>query len=315
MDVSPKGIAVVKSFEGRALKAYRDVVGVWTIGYGNTNHDAFAVSYLGRQIGEGLTITEEQADFLLVESLRRNYTPAVVKAMPGARQQDTDAGASFHYNTGAIGRATWVKHWLAKNFASMTPALLSWNKAGGKEYAGLTRRRKRENAIIVSGDYGPEGVAKPPVLGADGRVKKEAPAPVAMPGLLSRGDHGPEVREVKESLALLGFKVDPATDLFDTATEAAVVSFQKAHKQLTVDGVVGPATRAAIQREADAKRKLGNTAKAGGAAGTGAGADQLAHDAWLPTWSLWLMAAVFVGAVAWFAWQYRDEISAFARRK
>lgn len=37
MKVSNNGINLVKSFEGLELKAYRDSVGILTIGYGHTN--------------------------------------------------------------------------------------------------------------------------------------------------------------------------------------------------------------------------------------------------------------------------------------
>ena len=36
MQVSEKGIGLIKQFEGCKLTAYQDSVGVWTIGYGWT---------------------------------------------------------------------------------------------------------------------------------------------------------------------------------------------------------------------------------------------------------------------------------------
>ena len=36
MNISNKGIELIKQFEGCRLKAYQDSVGVWTIGYGHT---------------------------------------------------------------------------------------------------------------------------------------------------------------------------------------------------------------------------------------------------------------------------------------
>ena len=37
--ISDKCLNIVKEFEGCRLTAYRDEVGVWTIGYGITNSD------------------------------------------------------------------------------------------------------------------------------------------------------------------------------------------------------------------------------------------------------------------------------------
>src|SRR5438270_11416483 len=52
--INEAGLAMIKSFEGLRLDAYRDPVGIWTIGYGHT---------LGVQ--PGMTLTEPQAtDFL-----------------------------------------------------------------------------------------------------------------------------------------------------------------------------------------------------------------------------------------------------------
>ncbi len=48
--INDAGLNLIKSFEGLRLDAYRDVAGIWTIGYGHI-----------RGVSEGMTITEEQA--------------------------------------------------------------------------------------------------------------------------------------------------------------------------------------------------------------------------------------------------------------
>lgn len=319
-EVSPKGLAVVRSFEGRALKAYRDSVGVITVGYGNTNYDAFAKAYLGGPITMATTITEEQAEFLLVQSLSKNYAPAVNKAMPGASQQAIDAGASFHYNTGAIARAGWVKHWKASAPAlTIKAALNSWNKAGGKVLAGLVRRRAREGAILIDGDYGPEGRTRPPTIGANGRVSGKVP-PVTSPdhpfsgtpGMMKLDDVGPHVADYIDSLIAIGFKL-PKGETFTLAVKKATEDFQTAHPGLTVDGVAGPATRAQVGREADLKRKMATAAgTAGGAGGLGGVAEAASFH--LPG-SVWVtLAVVTVIAIGWIAYRYRDEVIGLANR-
>ncbi|MET3995823.1 lysozyme [Bradyrhizobium sp. S3.9.2] len=325
MDATEKGLAVIRSFEGRALKAYRDSVGVWTIGYGNTNYDAFAVQYLGLKIGAGLTITEEQAEYLLRESLRQNYAPAVAKAMPNAKKNDNDAGLSFHYNCGAIGRASWVTRWRERaSDAAIRAGLMSWNKAGGKVLGGLTRRRAREADMILKGDYGPEGRTAPPTLNANGRVSgtvtTKAPAtadkdhPLAgTPGMLRKGDTGPEVADLNDALEVIGFKI-PDHTVFGDPTEQAVLRVQTSHPQLTVDGVVGPATRATINREADMKRKVANTVKTGGAGGLATAAADAASGGGIPVAVYIALGAVALVVLGYFAWKYRDEIGALAKR-
>ena len=322
MAVTDKGLAVIRSFEGRALKAYKDSVGVITIGYGNTNYDKFAVEYLGGPIKLGMSITEEQADYLLIHSLAANYTPQVEKVMKGASLVELDGGVSFHYNTGAIARAGWVKQWAAKT--PFYAAIMSWNKAGGKVLNGLTRRRAREYAIIHSGDYGPEGRTAPPVLNAAGSVvgvvaakaipvtSKDHPL-TGTPGMLKLGDRGPEVADFNDSLLKLGFKINKG-EWFDGATDKAVRSFQASHTQLDVDGVAGPATRAAITREADAKKAIVVTTATGtGSAASTATGSALSGFHLPPT--VYIVIAVFtLAAICFYAWKYRDELAALGKR-
>jgi lysozyme len=313
--LTEKGKAVIRAFEGRALKAYRDSVGVWTIGYGITNAAKWAVAYLGRPIGAGMTITEEQAEYLLEETYKRSYEPAVLRALPGAPANVTDAGGSFHWNTGAISRAGWAKAWSASKSATaaVRAGLMSWTKAGGKVLKGLERRREREWAMISKGDYGPEGVVRASAAG-----KKTADAPdhplEGTPGMLRVGNSGPEVEALNDQLAALGFDVDKG-DRFTPKTDAAVRAFQKAHPQLTKpDGVVGPATRSAIQREIDAKRKITNgTIATGGPGTTTIAVDQLS-GAHLPLFVYFGIGAAIVGVIVFFLWHYRDELQGLAAR-
>ena len=59
MKVSKNGIDLIKEFEGCRLTAYKDEVGVWTIGYGITNADK---SITGVTIKSGLTISKATAE-------------------------------------------------------------------------------------------------------------------------------------------------------------------------------------------------------------------------------------------------------------
>jgi hypothetical protein len=64
----------------------------------------------------------------------------------------------------------------------------------------------------------------------------------ALPPLLGRGDAGPPVRWLQESLAALGFFAGERTGEFGAPTEDAVRAFQ-AEESLPVDGWVGPLTK------------------------------------------------------------------------
>lgn len=331
MQTSELGLNVIRSFEGRALRAYKDSVGVVTIGYGSTNYDPAIKKLLGgRSLRMGDSITAEQAEALFVSSIRTGYEPAVNKALSSPTQAQFDAGASFHFNTGAIAKASWPKALNSGDMGQAKASILSWNKAGGRVLSGLTRRRKREWAMIESGDYGPEGRTGPVEIGADGRptgrVIKAVPAPSALgqawvdspapasPGMLKKGDSGPYISDLQEWLVALGYLKGKPTGSFDDATEAAVEKFQGHHPNLTKDGVVGPATRNALARDLDMRDKAKDTAKKA-AVGIGFGA-----TAW-GTFSAVLGKALLVSAgvlavlvLAYIAFKYRDEIRTLVNR-
>lgn len=146
--VSEAGIALIKRFEGCArrrddglIEAYPDP-GTgntpWTIGWGAT----------GPGIGPGTTWTSEQCDARLAADLER-YASEVAQAVGDTptTQAQFDALVSFHYNTGAIGRATLTRKHRAGDHVGAAREFTRWNHAGGRVMAGLARRRAAEAAL------------------------------------------------------------------------------------------------------------------------------------------------------------------------
>lgn len=153
--IGQEGVALVKEFEGCArrrhdgqIEAYPDP-GTggepWTIGWGATHMH-------GRKVRPGDIISQAQADALLVEHLA-SYSAQVSAALGDAptSQVQFDALVSFHYNTGAIGRATLTKKHCAGDFAGAAREFARWNRAAGRVMKGLTRRRATEAALYRSG--------------------------------------------------------------------------------------------------------------------------------------------------------------------
>lgn len=328
MQTSEKGLNVIRSFEGRALRAYKDSVGVITIGYGNTNYDPTLKALLGRELRMGDTITAEQAESLFVNSIRTQYEPSVRSTLKNPTQGQFDAGASFHYNTGAIKKATWPKSLNAGDKPAAKASILSWDKAGGRVLAGLTRRRRREWAMIDTADYGPEGSSGPVEINVNGRPTGKvvtssdtvAPNPSIAsvtppgPGMLGLGDSGPEVLELQGWLVALGYLVGVPSGSFDAKTEAAVRKFQGSHPNLTKDGVVGPASRNALMRDMDMRDKAKGVVKK---AAVGTGSAGLAWGGISATLGKILLVSTGVLGVcvlAYIAYQYRDEIRALVNR-
>ena len=135
MKTSDKGIALIKSFEGCVLSAYKCPSGVWTIGYGHTSG-----------VKQGQTITQAQAEEFLKADLVK-YENYVKNKRLSLNQNQFDALVSFTYNCGAGNLTKLVKGRTLKQIAD---ALLLYNKSNGKVLAGLVRRRKAERALFFT---------------------------------------------------------------------------------------------------------------------------------------------------------------------
>ena len=141
---SKKAVNLIKQFEGCRLTAYQDSVGVWTIGYGTTNADK---SITGLTIKKGTKITQAQAEHFLLKSLNSKYGAKVNKFFKKYKwsQNQFDALISFAYNIGSIDQLTANG---TRSITQISNKILAYNKAGGKELAGLTRRRKAEKKLF-----------------------------------------------------------------------------------------------------------------------------------------------------------------------
>ena len=139
---SQTGIDLIKGFEGKRLKAYRDAVGVWTIGYGHT-----------RTARAGQVISDSQAEQLLRADLA-DFESCVARSISVTlNQSQFDALVSFAYNVGcgALRRSTLLRLLNRGGYGAAADQFLRWNRAGGVVLRGLTRRRKAERELFLSG--------------------------------------------------------------------------------------------------------------------------------------------------------------------
>ncbi|WP_279204570.1 lysozyme [Obesumbacterium proteus] len=146
MRASENGIRLIKQFEGCRLTAYQDSVGVWTIGYGWTQ------PVDGKPVGEGVTITQQKANQLLTEGVAQFEKGVNSLVTVSLNQNQFDALVDFVYNLGvnALKGSTLLKKLNAGDYAGAANEFTKWNKAGGKELAGLTRRREAEKSLFLS---------------------------------------------------------------------------------------------------------------------------------------------------------------------
>lgn len=146
--IGPAGLALIQQFEGCArargdgtFAAYPDPGtggDPWTIGWGAT----------GAGIGPGTVWTQAECDARLAADLIR-FAADVARAIGPAPTTPAqfDALTSFHYNTGAIARATLTRLHCAGDSAGAAAEFGKWIHAGGRKLAGLVRRRAAEAAL------------------------------------------------------------------------------------------------------------------------------------------------------------------------
>ena len=135
MQLSNKGHDILKYFEGCRLEAYQDSVGVWTIGYGHT-----------KRVYEGMTITQDEAEQMLLEELveYEGYIERYVEVP--LTQEQFDALTVWVYNLGPtnLSSSTLLKRLNDGRYDLVPDQIKRWDKAGGKQLAGLTKRRAAE---------------------------------------------------------------------------------------------------------------------------------------------------------------------------
>lgn len=137
-------IATVGGWEGLKLVAYRDIVGVPTVCFGET-----------RGVKMGDRHTREECEAMLGDALKEFEAGmrACLKDPDGLPEGAYAAFLSVSYNigTGAFCRSSMARLANAGNLPAACDALLMWNKAGGRVVRGLTNRRIAERELCLKG--------------------------------------------------------------------------------------------------------------------------------------------------------------------
>lgn len=136
-------VAVVGAYEGLRTTAYRDVVGIPTVCFGETRGidlgDQYTVAECKTMLGDRLIEFSVEVDRCLNEEMipDKSYTAMV----------------SLAYNIGsrAFCRSSVVKRANAGDLRSACEAFLMWNRAGGRVIRGLVLRRREERKMCLEG--------------------------------------------------------------------------------------------------------------------------------------------------------------------
>lgn len=150
-DLSVKGMLELISHEAIVTEAYKDSKGVWTWGVGVTDKSGHRV---GRYKDAPQTL--EHVLRIFVWLVREKYLPDVLKAFEGYPLTDEQlaAAVSFHYNTGKIKQATWVKLYKEGNIDEARKQFMFWRIP-----EEIIPRREKECALFFDGKWSSNGKA------------------------------------------------------------------------------------------------------------------------------------------------------------
>lgn len=135
MKISQEGLDLIKKYEGCYLKAYKDPVGIPTIGYGHT-----------KNVVMGQVITQQKAEEYLLQDV--HSAECKVKALDSKyhwTQAEFDALTSFCFNIGSL---TGLTKFSTRSKEQIAAKMLFYVNAGGKKMAGLVKRRQEEHDLF-----------------------------------------------------------------------------------------------------------------------------------------------------------------------
>lgn len=142
----------IVAHEGIVREAYRDSTGVWTWSVGITNASGHTVYPRYKDQSQPI----EHCLGVFKWLLDTRYLPAVLAAFGNHDPSEAELGAalSFHWNTGAIGRANWLRMFVDGNVAGARAAIMEWSHP-----ASLAARRARERSLFFDGQWSSDGLA------------------------------------------------------------------------------------------------------------------------------------------------------------
>ena len=152
--LSAGALVLLMALEGFRAVPYRDIVGVWTDGYGNTHG-----------VVPGKAVTEPEARATLVKHIKV-FGQGVLDCLdrePSQGQYDAWVLMAVNTGLGAPGKAdgwcwlksgrksTLVRRFNAGDEGGACLAMLAWVNAGGRYSQGLFNRRWQEYQLCIEG--------------------------------------------------------------------------------------------------------------------------------------------------------------------
>ena len=126
MKISPRGLELIKDFEGFSSNSYLDVVNIPTIGWGSTFYED------GTKVKLGDQISKTDALKLLEVVANRDFADKIfpsIKVKVSQSQFDAMVSLAYNIGVGAFLKSTLLKKVNAGDFAGAGEEFLRWNKS------------------------------------------------------------------------------------------------------------------------------------------------------------------------------------------
>ena len=132
-------ISFIGQWEGLRTEAYRDIVGVWTVCYGEN-----------KGVRPGDSYRKAECDAMLAREIIA-YEAALDRCLTADVPTDMNVAlVSWTYNgPAAVCRSTLLRKANAGDLTGACNELPRWNRAGGRVVRGLTNRRMSERAMCL----------------------------------------------------------------------------------------------------------------------------------------------------------------------
>lgn len=139
LSISERGLDLIRDHEGCRLAAYKDSVGIATIGYGHTE---------GVKMGD--TCTQAQAELWLRRDAERAERCVNGLVTVPLTQGEFDALCSFVFNLGCerLKKSTLLRKINDSDYDGAAAEFQKWVYAGGEKLAGLVARRDAEARLF-----------------------------------------------------------------------------------------------------------------------------------------------------------------------
>lgn len=138
--LSASALVGIATWEGYVERAYQDIVGVWTIGFGTT-----------AGVKPNMSVTPVVALQRKIDDIQKFEGALKECVTVPLHQYEYDAFISLAYNIGptAFCGSTLVRKLNTSDYEGACKEILRWNRAGGQVVKGLDNRRKSEHQKCI----------------------------------------------------------------------------------------------------------------------------------------------------------------------